>query len=512
MISVNSNRKWGVFLQYMQMGLGMVISLVYTPIMLKILGSTGFGIYNLSNSVISYLSLFSLGFAASYIRYYSIYKNNNNEISIAKLNGLFLKVFIIIGGIALVAGLVLSMNASFFFNDTYTNTDKKTAQILMVFMSFNLALSFPASIFVSYVTAQERFIFQKLLNMVTTVVGPFLTLPALLLGYGSIGMVVITTIITVCVDVTNVVFCIKNLKMRFNFNQAEPGLLKDIVSFSFFIAINQIIDQINWTTDKVILGKVCTGSAVAYYSIGAQINSYFTNFSTAISNVFIPQIHKIENENLTTDEKNKLHTEVFTKVGRIQFMILTLILTGFTFFGKFFILKWAGADYESSYYVALLLMIPALVPLIQNVGIEVQQAKNKHQFRSIIYLFMAFVNVGISVFMTKLWGEIGAAAGTAISLVLANGIVMNIFYYCVIKIDIIHFWKQIGRLIPALFPPIICGTCMMLFYNFHGIGDFVLCVIAYIVIYCGSIYLLGMNEQEKIISNAMIKKVLNKND
>ena len=71
-------KKLGVILQYSQMGLNILISFIYTPVMLRILGQSEYGIYNLSNSIISYLSLLSLGFGASYIRFYSRYKKDND--------------------------------------------------------------------------------------------------------------------------------------------------------------------------------------------------------------------------------------------------------------------------------------------------------------------------------------------------------------------------------------------------------------------------------------------------
>ena len=97
--------------------------------MLKILGQSEYGIYNLASSIISYLSLLSLGFGSSYIRFYSRYKVNNDEEGIKKLNGLYLTVFFIIGAISLVAGLLLSSNVSIFFNDTYSSGDFYIAKI-----------------------------------------------------------------------------------------------------------------------------------------------------------------------------------------------------------------------------------------------------------------------------------------------------------------------------------------------------------------------------------------------
>lgn len=499
-------KKLGVILQYAQMALSILISFIYTPVMLRILGQSEYGIYNLSNSIISYLSLLSLGFGASYIRFYSRYKKDENTVGIKKLNGLFLIVFLIMGVVALGCGLCFSRKISVFYNESYSLEDLRIAKVLMIFMSVNLALSFPASVFTSYVTSQEKFVFQKLLNMVKTVVSPFLTLPILLMGYGSIGMVMVTTVITIFVDITNILFCLLKLKMSFDFRKPNLQLLKEVAVFSSFIALNQIVDQINWATDKVVLGKFCTSVAVAVYAIGSQINNYFLQFSTAISGVFVPQVNRIVASDEKEQKKNKQLTDLFTKVGRIQFIVLMLILTGFIYFGKFFILRWAGEGYENSYYVALLLIAPVTVPLIQNIGIEIQRAKNMHQFRSYIYLGMALLNIVISIFLARLWGEIGAALGTAISLVLANGIVMNWFYHKKIGLDMFYFWKQIGKFIPAMIAPVVTGILLNI-KSCENLVGFVVRIVIYTIVYCSSFYFIGMNTFEKDQVNKMLRKI-----
>ena len=499
-------KKLGVILQYSQMGLNILISFIYTPVMLRILGQSEYGIYNLSNSIISYLSLLSLGFGASYIRFYSRYKKDNDIKGIKRLNGLFLIVFMIMGAIALVCGLIFSANVSVFFNDSYSAEDLSIARVLMIFMSINLALTFPNSVFTSYVTSQERFVFQKSLNMVKTIVSPLLTLPLLLMGYGSIGMVIITTVVSVLVDLLNLYFCLFKLKMQFDLRKLDFKLLKEIAVFSSFIAMNQIVDQINWATDKVILGKFCTSGAVAVYAIGSQINTYYINFSSAVSGVFVPQVNRIVASDENTPMKNRRLTDLFTKVGRVQFIVLMLILSGVIFFGKFFVLKWAGEGYENAYVVSLLLMIPVTVPLIQNIGIEIQRAKNMHQFRSYIYLGMALLNIVISIFLAKLWGETGAALGTTISLVLANGIIMNWFYHKKIGLDMFYFWKQIGKFIPAMIAPIVAGILLNI-RPCQNIMGFAVRIIIYSVVYCLSFYFVGMNAFEKEQVNKILRKM-----
>lgn len=494
----STEKKLGIILQYLQMGLNILISLLYTPIMLRILGQAQYGIYNLSNSIISYLSLLSLGFGASYIRFYSRYKSKKDLKGICKLNGLYLIVFLLMAIVALFCGLGLSTNVSLFYNASYSEEDIHIAKILMTFMSVNLSISFIDSVFSAYVTAQEKFVFQKLLNMVKTIVSPLLTLPLLLLGYGSVGMVFVTTVVTIFADIINILFCVNRLEMKFDFHELDKHLLKEIATFSSFIALNQIVDQINWATDKIVLGKVCSSTVVAVYAVGSQINNYYMSFSTAISGVFAPQVNWIVVSKKSETDKNRELTELLAKVGRIQFIVLALILSGFIFFGKFFVLWWAGDGYERSYYVALLLIVPVTIPLIQNIGIEIQRAKNMHQFRSIIYLFMALFNIAISIVFAKLWGEIGAAFGTALSLLLANGLIMNIFYHKKMKMNMFFFWKEVLKLVPSLIPSSIFGIVISL-KECRTVVEFVIRVVVYTIVYVVSMYLFGMNAFEKNI-------------
>ena len=473
--------------------------------MLRILGDNEFGIYNLSNSIISYLSLLSLGLGASYIRFYSIYKKNQDEEKIKHLNGMYLAVFMVIGVIALMAGLVLSQNVSIFFNDTYSNNDLHIAKILMIFLSINLAISFPSSVFTSYITSQEKFIWQKIINMFVTVLSPAVNIILLYLGYGSIGMVITTTSISILVMLVNIWFCLKKLNMKISFAKFDWSLFKDIFVFSLFIAINQIIDLINNQTDKVLLGKMATSTAVAVYAVGSNISVMFTQFSTAISSVFAPKVNLIVQKN--EPNMNNQLTELFIKVGRIQWFLLSLILTGFIFFGQYFVTRWAGEEYINAYYIALFLMSPSIVPLSQNVGIEIQRAKNKHQFRSIVYLLIAIINVILTILLIPKYGEVGAAFGTCIACCLGQILTMNIYYHKAIKIDIISFWKSIGRASLSFIIPVICGTLLMVFYNYHNLVDYGLFILLYVLIFALCVYFFGFNKEEKNNINNFMRRL-----
>lgn len=501
-----NQRKAGVILSYAGEIVKILVNLIYTPIMLRLLGQSEYGLYQLVYSVVSYLSLLSLGFGSSYLRFYSRYKAQKDENGVAKLNGMFMIIFCSISVICVLCGSVMIGNIRGIFGTGLTNAEYETARILMGMLIINLAMTFPNSVFNCSITANEKFLFQKFLILLQNIFSPFLTLPLLIMGYGSVGMVSVTTFLTFVLLLSNIFYCFKKLHIRFEFKKFQAGLLKEMWVFTFFIFLNQIIDQVNWSVDKFLLGRFAGTTAVAVYGVGGQINTMYQQFSTSISNVFVPKVNRIVAE---SNDNNQL-TKLFARVGRIQFIVLDLILSGFIFFGYPFVKMWAGEEYGASYAVAILLIVSVTVPLVQNLGIEIQRAKNMHKVRSIVYLFIAIANVFVSIPLIKLMGPAGAALGTAISLFAGNIIFMNWYYHARIGMNMIYFWQEIAKFIPALIAPCVVGIAIMKFVNITGPVKLGVFAGIYAAVYGLSMYFLGMNEEEKQLVMGPIRKIIRK--
>lgn len=501
--------KVGVILSYLSTGLNMLIQLIYTPVMIRLLGQSEYGLYTLVGSVVSYLSLFSLGFTGAYLRFYSKRKAQNDSKGVAQLNGMFLVFFLIMSLLAFICGMVLVQFPRQIFGGNLNDSELHTAQILMRVLVVNISLTFPSGLLDSIISAHEKFLFQRILTLVGVLCNPLLVLPLLLMGYGSIAVVTITTLITVIKFLVNLLYCQKVLHISFIFDKFDFKVLREIAEFSFFLFLNMLIDQINWSVDKFILGRVSGTSAVAIYGVGAQINSLVITFSTSVSSVFAPRVNRIAAEN-TLDKEQKF-TDLFTQVGRIQYLVLMLIVSGFVIFGNYFITDiYSTVEYEQAYSVAILLIVPAFAPLIQNLGIEIQRSVNKHQIRSIIYMIMAFFNIVISIPLAKTFGPVGSALGTAIGLILGNGIFMNIYYHKGLGLDMIAFWKSILSLSKGMIIPAFLGFFIMKKITFRRIDIYLIMIILYSLIYCGSMYFFGMNKEEKVLVFRLLRSNRNK--
>lgn len=500
--------KAGSLLSYLQMALRLIIGLLYTPVMLQLLGQSEYGLYNTVSSTISMMSVLNLGFNSSYIRFYSQYKAKNDQKAIDRLNGLYMIIFLIIGAVALACGLYLSGHLEMVFDQGLTAQEYRTARILMLLLTVNLAISFPMSVFQSIISAHEKFIVLKVLAMMKTVLSPFLTLPLLLMGYRSVAMVTVTLVIALITDTVYLVYSRRVLKVRFAFRGLDVQVFKSLFVFTSFIAINIIVDQINSNMDKFLLARFRGTEAVAVYSVGYTLYQYYVMFSSAISGVFAPKVHKIVNQTKeNASEQKRQLTELFTRVGRVQFLILGLVASGLAIFGKPFIDFWAGEGYEEAYYVMLLLVLPGSIPLIQNLGIEIQRAQNNHQFRSVAYLIMAILNCVVTVLLCPRYGAIGATLGTACSFILANGIVMNVFYNRKCNLDIPAFWRSILRLAVGLIMPGCFGVLINVFLDLSSVWMLLIGIVAYTAVYCGSMWLVGMNSYEKELVRKPLAKI-----
>ena len=182
-----SEVKSGAILAYANVAAINIVSLVYTPIVVRMLGQGDYGVYRLSNSVVTSLSLLSFGFGVAYVRFYARLKVNDDSKGIASLNGLYLILFTIMGLLAALGGWCLVVFSHHLFSSSFTADELSLAKTLMVFMTINIALTFPISVFNSYVLVHERFKWIYGVMITLRFLGPIAGTIMLVLGWGAIG-------------------------------------------------------------------------------------------------------------------------------------------------------------------------------------------------------------------------------------------------------------------------------------------------------------------------------------
>ena len=497
-------RKLGAILSYLSIIISTIVQLLYTPLLIRMLGQSEYGLYSLVASIIGYLTILDLGFGNAIVVYTAKYRAQGKKEKEKKLHGMFKMIFYVIGIITMILGLILFFNVDNIFGNTMTSIELNKMKIMMLILTFNLVITFSFNIYSSIISAYEKFVFQKVLAIINTMLKPIIMIPLLFLGYKSITMCVVITIINLIIAISNYIYCKNKLNINIKYLGFDKIVFKTLFGYSIWIFIGIIVDKINWSIDQFILGAVSGTISVSIYSVASQINILFLNLSTALSSVFLPKMSKL----VAIKAKAEQFTNEFIKIGRLQYYIMFLFCSGFILFGKKFIAIWAGRGFEESYYVALFLIVPLVIPLIQNIGLSIMQAMNKYKFKSISTIIMAVFNLIISIILARKYGAVGCAMGTAISLIVCNIIVINIYYHKTIKIDIIKFWKNIFVMTLEFILPVLLIISIM---RVVIINDSIISIIVYGLIYTLIFtlysYFVVMNDYEQDIVNKVLSKL-----
>lgn len=333
-----SQMKAGAILSYLSLFITMLIALSYTPVMLRLLGQSEYGLYALIGSVAAYFSILDMGLGNAIVRYTARNRAIGDKRAESKLNGMFLILYSIIGFLTIVVGIILLDKLDNIYGASLTVSELDKAKIMIIILIFNFALSFPLSVFGSIINSYEKFIIVKVVTITRTILTPLVTLPLLFLGYGSVAMVVVTTVVNISCLLFNVYY--KHLKVNFYFGKIDVQLMKEIIGYSSFIFLNVIVDQIYWNTDQLILGVLTGTIPVAVYAVAMQFIVIFKMFSTSISNLFLPRTTML----VANKASNEQLTELMIRYGRLQYIIMSFILSGFILFGYQFITVWAGEN------------------------------------------------------------------------------------------------------------------------------------------------------------------------
>lgn len=502
-----SQLKAGAALSYVVLGLNAVVGLFYMPYMLRTMGQSEWGLYSLVASVIGYLTILDLGFGNAIIRYTAKFRAEGKLQEQYSMFGMFFIFYCLIALVALILGGVLYFNVDALFGRTMSPEELRKASTLVIIMVLNLAVTFPMSIFGSIISAYENFVFQKVVQIVRVLLSTVTMILLLRYGYRAIAMAVVTTVFNFSTLLINALYCTYRLQIKLLFRRFDWRFLKEVGIYTFYIFLNIIIDKIYWNTGQFVLGAISGTVAVAVFAVAIMLQGMYMNLSTAVTGIFLPRVTAIA---MKEDSEGEI-SDLFIRLGRIQYIILAYLLSGFILFGRQFIQIWAGAGYDDAYIITLLFFVPLTVPLIQTLGLTILQARNRLRFRSLLYLAIALLSVALQILFARRWGGVGCAVGIAIPLVLGQIVIMNIYYYRYQAIDIPRFWREIIRM--SLIPTAVAATCwavMRFLPTIDSIGSLLGAIALYSAIYMPLFWKFSMNNSERELILSPLRRVINR--
>jgi hypothetical protein len=133
------------------------------------------------------------------------------------------------------------------------------------------------------------------------------------------------------------------------------------------------------------------------------------------------------------------------------------------------------------------------------------------KFRSLLYIVIAFAALALQILFAKKWGGIGCAIAVSSALIVGQGFIMNIYYSKKQGLDILTFWKEIGKMSIV---PLVVSILALIVLKHVTINSWLILlasVICFSLIYLPSFWFFSMNQYERDLITSPIYKLIKRN-
>ena len=352
-ISSNKQIKTGAIISYVSISIEVIIALIYTPYMISKIGKSDYGIYMLAMSVTS-IFIMDFGIGAAVTKYLSKYRAQGDEKSIGNFLGIIVKLYLIIETILFVVLLITFTYINNIFTQL-TGQELDTFKLVFIISALFSLYSLFASPLNGILVAYERFTFLKSIGIVSKIVSVILIIILLQFSGEVYLLVLINAFVGVIVSFIKFRYVKLNLKLNLNIRYSDKKLMKQIFGFSGFVFLAVILELLTVNIGPTILGSISGGtSQITYFAIGQTMYIFVLTFASSLNGLFLPKVSRL----LVVSNNKEEITSLMIKVGRIQLIILGIIILGMITMGYEFMTLWMGEEYVTSYYVVICLIIP----------------------------------------------------------------------------------------------------------------------------------------------------------
>ncbi|MDP3378633.1 MAG: oligosaccharide flippase family protein [Brevundimonas sp.] len=494
-----SRRLNGAMLSYTQVAVRIATTLLYTPILVGSLGQEGYGLFSIVGALAAYFYMIDFGMNDGVMRFFVRYETAPDERRrfLKQMLGFYAGLGLLVGG----ATFAIHGLAPLIFGTSLSGPQVALLQDMIIAVGAGAAVMVAFNPLGALLSAMERFVFLRSLEIFTALASTLLTVVLLWQGFGALMVVIVMSGALVFQVFVRLLYIVLRLKIAVGWAWPGWSRLKPVALYAAPIFVSILVEQIYWKLDNLIIGAVLGAAPVALYAIGTTFNKHLMSFGTAISRIMAPEIIRQADSDADASALNGL----LIRVSRLQALFLLLVISGLSLFGARFIDLWLGPDYGPAYTILLIVLIPYTLELIGNARNILLQVKNLYWHRSLMILAIACLNIPLTIVLLNLWGVVGAAVSTGIGLLLGY-IAVAILLQLKLGLDMGRYFRELAK---GLLPVLVLCVPVGLALNHWMIGGWTglfLCIVIYTPLYVGLMLAVGMNPYER----GLVRRVLTK--
>ena len=321
--------------------LPLLAALATIPIMVQHLGEDLYGLYAICISLVGFMTLVDLGVGQTIVKYVAEYEVTDRRQDVKPILDISLLIYLCIG--LLAAGLLyaFSPNLSAMF---YTDAAQQALGLSVLHLTaIALFFSYMNQFFVNVCKAYHRFDIPSIIQNVGNLGGIIISSVLLLLGFSLEAIMISYIVIYACGFGFGYWSCRRILPagvhMGLSFNAA---IFKDIVSFSFYTFISNLLASLTTRADKLVIGGIIGTGAVTYYQIPYTIAQMANGIIHTLVQIVFPRFSELSGLN-----RDHELLELYKKTTKIMLLISMVIAVLLISAGGEFLSIWLNPTFAA---------------------------------------------------------------------------------------------------------------------------------------------------------------------
>ena len=464
MLMKDKQIKYGIVLSYVYVTVNVLSGIVFTPFLIHSLGSSQYGLYEIIVSLASNISILNFGLGGSIVKYVSTYHQEGNKEKQEIVIGTIIKLLSLFAVIAAIICTIIYLNFDSLYANSLTLAERTQGKTLFVLASLNLIISLPGGTFSNVLSAYEKFALTRGMEISKVVLRIGLVIAFSFFYINATTVLVIDTVLNIGLIVFSLICMTKMLGLGIKWDNNDKQMLRDVFVFSGYTMFFVIAKEVQFQTDKTIIGLRLSTLMVTIYAAGSKISATFNQLGYVLSGMYLPRAIAIEKEN-PTEEKYRAY---IVELGRIILPIIMIVFIGYIFLGLPFMNLWMGEDYDLAFYSSVIMMMALLVPVLFDSGVAITKAKDKQEIIAFSWFVSSLPNIILTWNVVPYWGIIGASVMTFITSYLIN---VSILFYVLKKETGLKIFQTFRELFKGFLLPLVTSVLyFVLVYKVFGIS------------------------------------------
>lgn len=398
-------------------GWSLLLAFATTPYIVRGLGAEGYGVFGAVSVLLGYLSFLDLGFGWGLIKFAAEYHAQGDRRALGAAVATTFVMMTVIGAVV-AAGVYASAPWLVAHALNVDGPLRHTAITAVRLSGVTFAIGLIASVFGAALRGLQRFESINALQAIAGALQVGLSLCALWLGYGLVGVCVSSlVVITVSAGVQY------GLLMQTGATSAWPrpsfSVGRRIWGFSAYTAVSRLGTQTLYQVEKIVIGVLLPVAALGYYMVPFNLAFKLAGVAGAIGVAVFPAMSGLYAARQRDDAAVLLdRASRYTLCALLPPAVFLLVV------GPQFIAAWIGPEFAGEGGLVLRLLVLAfLLNGVFSVDAITLDAAGRPDLTALQVTLAGVTNLVISVPLVYMFGAAGGAVSLCVSmLVLSAGV------------------------------------------------------------------------------------------